>query len=45
MDWVQEKIESPFREGNVNPDMSDLSQRLHELTEESYIEFYEMHQE
>ena len=45
MDWVQEKIESPYREGHELPDMRDLGQQLRELQEESYIEFYEMYVE
>ena len=42
MDWVQEKIESPYREGNVSPGSGDLGAQLREIQEESYIEFYEM---
>ena len=42
MDWTQEIIDSPYREQNVLPDMSQLSSQLRELTEESFIEFYEM---
>ena len=42
MDWTQEIIDSPYREQNVLPDMSALSAQLRELTEESFIEFYEM---
>ena len=42
MDWVQETIDSPYREGNVSPDTGDLGAQLRELTEDSYIEFYEM---
>ena len=43
MDWVQEKIESPYRQDQERPDMSYLGEQLRELQEESYIEFYEMH--
>ena len=43
MDWVQEKIESPYRQGQELPNMGDLGQQLRELQEESYIEFYEMY--
>jgi len=43
MDWVEEKIESPYRQGNVFPDMDDLYGQLQEIQEESYIEFYEMY--
>ena len=42
MDWTQETIDSPYREGNVSPGTGDLGAQLRELTEESYIEFYEM---
>ena len=43
MDWVQDKIETPYREDNLLPDMGDLGTRLREMQEESHIEFYEMH--
>ena len=44
MDWVQEKIESPYRPNQKFPDMGDLGQQLRvELQEESHIEFYEMY--
>lgn len=43
MDWVQEKIESPYRENNESPSMGTAGAQLNELQEESYIEFYEMH--
>ena len=42
MEWTQEKIESPYREGNVMPRMDNLSKQLRELVEEQHIEFYEM---
>lgn len=42
MDWVQDKIESPYREDNVHPDTGDLGAQLRDLQEESYIEFFEM---
>ncbi len=42
MDWVQETIDSPYREGNASPDTGDLGAQLRELQEESYIEFFEM---
>jgi hypothetical protein len=42
MDWVQETIESPYREGNVSPDTGDLGAQLRELQEETYVEFFEM---
>ena len=44
MDWIEETIQSPYREGNKSPEgMSELSAQLRELQEESYIEFYEMY--
>ena len=43
MDWVQDKIETPYREDNPLPDMGDLGTRLREMQEESHIEFYEMY--
>ena len=43
MDWVQDKIESPYRTDQKLPDMGDLGQQLRELQEESHIEFYEMY--
>ena len=43
MDWVQEKIESPYRADQELPDMRDLGQQLRELQEESHLEFYELY--
>ncbi len=42
MEWTAEKIESPYREGNVSPSSGDLGAQLREIQEESYIEFFEM---
>lgn len=42
MDWIQERIESPFREGNSIPGTSRAGKRLRELVESSRIEFYEI---
>ena len=42
MDWIQEKIESPFREGSAIPGTSGAGKRLRELVESSRIEFYEI---
>ena len=42
MDWVEEKLESPYRQGNKGPDTSDLGVQLREIQEETYIEFFEM---
>jgi hypothetical protein len=43
MDWVQDKIESPFRPGHQLPDIRETSQQLRELYEESRVEFYEIY--
>ena len=43
MDWTEEAIRSPYREGNKSPDSGDLGAQLREIQEESYIEFYEMY--
>ena len=42
LDWVEETLQSPYREDNKAPNMGDLGAQLRELTEDSYIEFYEM---
>ena len=43
MDWTEETIRSPYREGNKSPDgMSELGAQLREMEEESHIEFFEM---
>lgn len=42
MEWTQDKIESPYREGNVLPGLGDLGAQLREIQEETYIEFFEM---
>ena len=44
MDWVAEKIESPFREGLQLPEAAiELGAKIREVSEESYIEFYEIY--
>ncbi len=44
MDWVAEKIESPFREGLQLPGAAiELGAKIREVSEESYIEFYEIY--
>ena len=43
MEWTQEKIESPYRQGNEMPSMGDLGTQLREMVEEQHIEFYEMY--
>ncbi len=43
MDWIDETLRSPYRDGNKIPDgIAALGAQLNELQEESYIEFYEM---
>ncbi|MBI3743738.1 MAG: hypothetical protein HY261_05550 [Chloroflexi bacterium] len=44
LDWVQEKIESPYRPGNKLPDgLAEIGGALREFQEESWVEFYEMY--
>ena len=43
MEWTEEVLQSPYREGNVIPDMGDIGAQLREIQEESQIEFYEMY--
>ena len=44
MDWTEEVLQSPYREGNTIPEeLSKIGAELRELQEESYIEFYEMY--
>jgi hypothetical protein len=43
MEWTDEVIRSPYGRGEPSiADASELGARLRELTEESWIEFYEM---
>lgn len=43
MDWMEETIRSPYREGNTFPEgIATIAAQLREIQEESYIEFYEM---
>ena len=43
MDWIEETLRSPYREGNKIPDaIAALGAQLSEFQEESYIEFYEI---
>lgn len=43
MDWIAEKLESPYREGNVAPpEVGPIARQLADLREESWIEFFEM---
>ncbi len=44
MDWIEETMRSPYREGNKIPDgIAALGGQLNELQEENYIEFYEIY--
>ncbi len=43
MDWTEEAIRSPYREGNTVPDgMAQAGAPLREFVEDSSIEFYEL---
>ena len=43
MEWTADVIESPYRSDNVfPPDPRSLSKRMSEVTNESWIEFYEL---
>ncbi len=43
MDWVSEKLESPYREGNAAPaEAITFGRQLAELREDSWIEFFQM---
>jgi hypothetical protein len=42
MEWTSPVIESPYRGDNELPDTGDLGSRLREITEDSWIEFYEL---
>ena len=43
MEWTEEVLRSPYREGNVSPGTGDLGVQLSEIQEESHIEFYEIY--
>ena len=44
MEWLEETLGSPHREGNPTPDGEDeLFARLNEYQEETTIEFYELY--
>ena len=44
MDWTDEALQSPYREGNELPsELEPVAGELWPLIEESYIEFYEMY--
>lgn len=42
MEWTAPVLESPYRGGNELPDTGGLGGKIRELTEESWIEFYEL---
>jgi hypothetical protein len=42
MEWTAPVIDSPYRGGNVLPDTGAISQKVRDLTEDSWIEFYEL---
>ena len=43
MDWIDESIQSPYREDNVAPkELADIASQYREFIEESWIEFYEL---
>ena len=42
MEWTAPVIESPYRGDNELPDTGGLGAKLRELTEDSWIEFYEL---
>ena len=43
MEWTAETIDSPYgNDSPAIPEAEDLSRRLRELTEETWIEFYEL---
>ena len=42
MEWTAEVLESPYRGDNELPDTGGLGKQLRELTEDNWIEFYEL---
>jgi hypothetical protein len=45
MDWTEETLGSPYDEAASEPEgVGELYKELHDLQEETYIEFYEMPQ-
>ena len=42
MEWTAPIIDSPYRGDNDLPDTGELGQKIRDLTEESWIEFYEL---
>ena len=44
MDWIDEVIQSPYREGNTPiPGLANIAPPLREFVEDTWIEFYELH--
>ena len=43
MEWTEDVLQSPYREGNVFPDQGNLAEQFREIYEESHIEFYELY--
>ena len=44
MEWVEETLQSAYRDDNpVPPGMDPVYDRLRELQEETYIEFYDLY--
>lgn len=43
MDWIDDAIQSPYREGNEMPKELANLPSLREFVDESHIEFYELH--
>lgn len=42
MEWTADVIESPYRGDNELPDTGDLGRQLRDITDETWIEFYEL---
>lgn len=42
MEWTASVIESPYRGDNELPDTGDLGAKLRDITEATWIEFYEL---
>ncbi len=42
MEWTAPTIESPYRGDNELPDTGDLGRQLREITDDNWIEFYEL---
>ena len=42
MEWTAPVIESPYRGDNTLPDVGAIGQKVRDLIEDSWIEFYEL---